>query len=308
MNPATDVKDVAKKAGKRTAIFSIGVFSGPDVFSLSPDGDASMPVLTARDVTDIQAQFVADPFMVHAEGGWNMFFEVMNVATGKGDIGLATSSDGLRWKYRQIVLTEPFHLSYPYVFSVDGEYYMLPESYAAEAVRLYRADPFPTRWTLVREIMKGARVDSSIFFHQGRWWIFSSPVAPEHQVLELFHAENILGPWRRHDMNPIVQNNKHIARSAGRVIVAEDRILRFAQDCLPYYGTSVRAFEISGLTPSRYTERETEKSPVLAAGRESWRVGGMHHIDAHSVGERWIACVDGWRFEPPELTVSSPQT
>jgi hypothetical protein len=34
----------------------------------------------------------------------------------EGEIGLATSEDGLKWDYKQVVLNEPFHLSYPYVF------------------------------------------------------------------------------------------------------------------------------------------------------------------------------------------------
>jgi len=69
-----------------------------------------------------------------------MFFEVMNSQTGKGDIGSAASRDGLHWEYRQIVLSESFHLSYPYVFYVGGEYFMIPESYEANSMRLYRAD------------------------------------------------------------------------------------------------------------------------------------------------------------------------
>ena len=38
-----------------------------------------------------------------------------------------------------IVLAEPFHLSYPYVFEWQGSHYMIPESGAAKSVRLYRA-------------------------------------------------------------------------------------------------------------------------------------------------------------------------
>ena len=41
------------------------------------------------------------------------------------------------------MLKEPFHLSYPYVFKHKGTYYMIPESRAAGAVRLYRARSFP---------------------------------------------------------------------------------------------------------------------------------------------------------------------
>ncbi len=44
---------------------------------------------------------------------WFTFFEVLSREYGRGEIGLAASVDGFEWQYRQIVLREPFHLSYP---------------------------------------------------------------------------------------------------------------------------------------------------------------------------------------------------
>src|SRR5262249_35796555 len=160
---------------------------------------------------DIPAEFVADPFMMRMCGIWHMFFEVMNAKTNKGSIGLATSINGLDWKYEHIVLMEPFHLSYPYVFSSGEEIFMIDESYEADAIRLYRADPFPLRWTYEQTLLDGAWVDSSIFSFKGRWWMFSNPVEREHEVLELFHADSITGPWQRHPMSPLISGNKHSA-------------------------------------------------------------------------------------------------
>ena len=67
-------------------------------------------------------------------------------ADEKGVIALASSADGFKWGYRQVVLDEPFHLSYPYVFEFEGEHYMVPESHQDRSLRLYRAVDFPTRW------------------------------------------------------------------------------------------------------------------------------------------------------------------
>lgn len=60
---------------------------------------------------DIPVEFVADPFMLRVCGTWHMFFEAMNARTDKGNIGLATSSNGQDWKYEQFVLAESFHLA-----------------------------------------------------------------------------------------------------------------------------------------------------------------------------------------------------
>src|SRR5262249_55013165 len=133
----------------RTQIWSIGIYQGKSPLTLAPALEINNPVLTHDSVSDAPAMFVADPFMLQAQGMWYMFFEVMNVQTGKGEIGLATSVNALRWRYQQIVLREPFHLSYPYVFQLENDYYMIPESYQANSIRLYKAVEFPTQWAAV---------------------------------------------------------------------------------------------------------------------------------------------------------------
>jgi hypothetical protein len=275
------------------------MYSGETLFDLNPTADALNPVITAQLVTDIPALFVADPFMIKVDDTWHMFFEVMNSETRRGEIGLATSHDGLAWNYQRIVLKEPFHLSYPYVFSVDGDYYMIPESLRAKAVRLYRGDPFPEKWSLVGPILEGPWVDSSIFFHDGRWWMFVCPADSRSSRLELYYAEGLAGPWRAHEKNPIIERDERRARPGGRVKVMGEKVIRFTQNCYPSYGTCVRAFEIEELTASRYVEKEMQQDPVLSGGGARWNEGGMHHIDAHWVEGRWLACVDGWRIEKP---------
>jgi hypothetical protein len=285
-----------RRTTNKAPAWSIGIFSGPKLSALKPVTE--LPVLSAQQVTDIPAEFVADPFMIQVGNTWHMFFEVMNAQTGRGEIGLAKSVDGTRWDYQQIVLSESFHLSYPYVFGLDGEYFMIPESHEANAIKLYRAASFPTNWEPVKTILEGAWVDSSVFFVNGLWWLFTNPVAPPNQILELFYAASIIGPWHRHPMSPLVSSNHRIARGGGRLIVLNDRPVRFAQDCFPSYGTSIRAFEITVLKTSGYAERELEGSPILGPGSLPWNHSGMHHIDAHLTNNGWLACVDGWRPDP----------
>lgn len=288
------MQQLQRQTKPQTAIWSIDIFAGRALNDLAPASQSGVPVLSALDVTDIPASFVADPFMVRVQNTWFMFFEVLNAKTNRGEIGLATSADALDWKYQQIVLREPFHLSYPHVFCLDGEFFMIPESYEANEVRLYRAESFPLRWRLVETMLEGRWVDSSLFAFDGQWWLFSNPVAPAHQVLELFYAQSIHGPWSRHPLSPLIQGNNRLARCAGRAIVAAGRPVRFAQDCFPDYGSAVRAFEVTRLTTTNYEERELEGSPILSAGAQHWRKCGMHHVDPHFENGAWLACVDGW--------------
>jgi hypothetical protein len=272
-------------------IWSIGIYSGDSPLSLHGTGHAENPVLEARDVTDVRAEFVADPFMIRRNSSRYMFFEVFNRDANQGDIGLATSQDGYSWKYRQIVLDEPFHLSYPYVFEWDGEAYMIPETKDNRSVRLYKADSFPYGWSFVKTLLDGDFQDSSVFRRGGRWWMFTSD---RNDRLRLFSADDLMGPWVEHPESPIVENDADGARPGGRVLEYNGSIIRFAQDDFPYYGNSVRAFIVTKLTPSEYAEAEAPGSPVLQPGSGGWNSWGMHNLDAQpSDNGGWTAAVDG---------------
>ena len=278
--------------------WSIGMFGGRSPVEVGPIPEIVNPVLTRHHVVDVTAGFVADPFLVRGSRQWSMFFEVWDVQKGRGKIGLATSPDARAWTYERIVLHEPFHLSYPYVFEWDGGYYLLPESDPAKSVRLYKANQFPTQWRFHCTLLEGPRfVDSSIFQWNGRWWRFTetNPLI-RHSTLRLFHAAHFTGPWLEHRQSPIVVGDAHKARPAGRVIVWQDTPIRFAQDCDPVYGTAVWAFAITELTPDRYAERALWRDPLLPRGVADWHAGGMHHIDLHRLPDgEWLAGVDGWR-------------
>jgi len=252
--------------------------------------------LTCAEITDLPAAFVADPFMVRSGAIWYMFFEVFNNDTYQGEIGLASSANARDWEYRHIVLTERYHLSYPYVFEWDGEYYMIPETLEPGCIQLYKADPFPNKWAPLGRLVEGEFADPSIFRFRDRWWMFACSTPHECDTLRLFMAPRLKGPWSEHPLSPIVQGDNRSARPAGRVLVLGDTIIRYAQDCVPIYGSHVRAFEISHLTPTEYLERESERSPVLTGTGTGWNAVGMHHIDAHLTSDGyWIACVDGQR-------------
>jgi hypothetical protein len=221
----------------------------------------------------------------------------MNWRNNKGEIGWATSADGLAWKYRQIVLREPFHLSYPYVFEWGGGHYLIPESYQANAIRLYRAEKFPTDWAFVKSLVEAPYLaDASIFVHEGKWWLFADASDEmKNDRLRLFWADELLGPWREHPSSPLLDGDPRNARPGGRVTRINGRLYRFAQSCEPLYGTDVRAFEITGLSPTSYAEAACPTNPILGPGQSGWNACGMHHLDPHLLEDgQWLASVDGW--------------
>ncbi|MFO0810201.1 MAG: hypothetical protein U0746_16390 [Gemmataceae bacterium] len=278
---------------QRGDTWAIGIYRGPSPLELTPVSDN--PVLTRDDVSDVAASNIADPFAIWLDGTWHLFFEVWNWRSNKGEVGHATSPDGVRWAYDRIVLAEPFHLSYPQVFVHAGDVYMIPETFQAGAVRLYKARPFPNRWAFVAALIEGPYlVDASVFRHDSRWWMFVDASSDQgHDTLRLYGANELTGPWREHPASPVVAGDPHNARPGGRVVAVGGRPIRFAQNCSPDYGMDVRAFLIDELTSTAHRERPVGR--VVGPSGHGWNAAGMHHIDAHAVNGEWLAFVDGWQ-------------
>jgi hypothetical protein len=293
--PATSTP--AASASRKEQEWSIGIYMGDSPLHLVSPENVANPVLTREDVSDVPASFVADPFMVRVDHAWYMFFEVMNRQTRKGEIGLAISEDGVKWTYQQIVLTEPFHLSYPYIFEWMNDYYMIPETHKAGSIRLYKTRNFPVGWSLANTLISGPRFsDSAIVRYAGKWWLFTeTDLKMKFDTLRLYYADDLIGPWLEHPKSPIIEGNSKNTKPAGRLLVLNNRVIRYAQDCHLVYGMQVRASEIIDLTTESYGEREVDESPILAGSGVGWNREGMHHIDPHPLEDgRWIACVDGW--------------
>jgi hypothetical protein len=275
--------------------WTIGIYRSDSPFRFGALQSWVNPRLRAEDVTDVSVRFVADPFLVRHADAWQLFFEVYNNETRQGDLSVATSKNLWRWKYERVILDEPFHLSYPYVFEWEGAHYLIPETFEANSIRLYRADVYPTDWSFVRTLVDGRDyVDNSIVFFQGRWWMFSSVTS--NDALFVHYADSLLGPWQEHASSPVITNDLHRSRPSGRMIVIDGRLYRYTMDVNPPVGTHrVMAYEITELTPATYAERPVQARPVLEPDGSGWNGQAMHQIDPVQVGSNsWVAAVDGF--------------
>ena len=273
--------------------WSIGILQGRDPLDMKQV--PANPVLTGASVSDMDALFVADPFVVPHGDTLYMFFEIMARRDEKGCIGVAESRDGIGWKYRSVVLEEVFHLSFPLVFEERGHFYMVPESSDDWSVRLYRAKRFPFEWEYQGNLVSGYQYkDPTLFRHLGRWWMFVS--AGKNEIMNIYHAEELIGPWQPHRANPVIRNDKARARSAGKVLELDGRLVRFAQDNSRKYGRQVSAWEIEALDVQQYRERSLGSRPVVGPSGSGWNRAGMHTFNPFRWGDGWLACTDGRRF------------
>jgi hypothetical protein len=291
--------------GVRPPAAGSGTVPGEPVGRELPDlkeyaGTRHNPVLVAEDVTDYGAvDFVADPFLFPGADRWHMFFEVVNNDRDPDAvIGHATSPDGLRWEYDQVVLKTEKHLSFPYVFEWEGHRYMIPETGGAGdgMVELYEAVDFPTDWRRrATPVSSDHESDDAVVFQwDDRWWtlVGDDEIGGAH----LYYSPSLARDgWHPHPENPVITGRPTAARPAGRPLVTDDGVVLFYQDCAEAYGERVRAYAVTALDTEAFADRELPESPILegTGARVGWNSGRMHHLDPWCVDGRWICAVDG---------------
>jgi hypothetical protein len=209
------------------------------------------------------ARLYADPFIFERDGCHHLFCEEVPRGAKKGVIShTELHTDGTAASAPTPVLEASYHLSYPCVFAHEGEIFVIPETGAVRRIELYRATSFPNAWERDAILVDDIRaVDTTIFEHHGRLWLFTAVAAPGASYsdeLHLFSADKLRGPWQAHPGNPVVSDVRG-ARPAGAIQRWGSRIVRPAQDCSRRYGWALSFREVDTLSDSEYAEHEIDR-------------------------------------------------
>ena len=217
-----------------------------------------------RHIVPPQKKYIwADPFPVEYNGRVYIFIE-QQIGYDNGILGYIELYPDLTNSDFVPVLQKDYHLSYPNVFRMEQNgqeiWYMIPESNQNKTIDLYKAEGFPNEWkhemTLMRDV---EAVDSVIFFHGGKWWLFTSIKREGNSInadLSAFYADDFpSSAWKPHSRNPLCTDAGG-SRMAGAVFFDEDSGLlkRPAQSCKKEYGEKTYINVITELTPSSYNE------------------------------------------------------
>ncbi|HUZ49179.1 MAG TPA: hypothetical protein VMW12_05480 [Candidatus Dormibacteraeota bacterium] len=197
--------------------------------------------------------FLADPFVWERDGRTVVFAELFDYRTGKGHIGALdiTSPDGSgEW---HPIIREPHHLSYPYLFQVDGSLYCAPEASASGRLTAFACVDFPYRWERAGTLFDQPAIDASIVFTGGLWWLFCTFPQDSSGGLHAFWSRSPMRGWSPHRLNPIKVNSAN-SRPAGALFHLDGALIRPAQDCSQRYGSAVVLNEVRVLTPNEFSE------------------------------------------------------
>lgn len=208
-------------------------------------------------------RFWADPFIISKGDIYYIYFEEFVYKKNKAHISLLTINKNGDYSEPKKILEKPYHLSYPFIFSYNEKYYIIPESSTSNSIDVYVCSDFPEKWKFYKTLMKDiTATDSTLFHKNGKWWLFTS-VKKYHNhnsdnELFLFYSDNPLSnKWISHPKNPIVSNLKG-SRSAGKIFEENGNIIRPAQDCSTRYGYGIIFYQINVLNENEYQEKEIQ--------------------------------------------------
>lgn len=192
----------------------------------------------------------ADPHLIEQDGRTWVFAEQYDRILRRGMIGYCelTASGATPWK---IALKMPYHLSYPHLISAGAERYMIPESYVADEIAVYRAGDFPGKWEKVRILKESfCAVDSTIFKTNGENWTITLQFIDGQEKLILFPMDEtgVCGEGL------CIAANDPNKRPAGNFFTVGNRLVRPAQDCMESYGCALNFYEVTEVTETSYQE------------------------------------------------------
>ncbi len=199
--------------------------------------------------------FAADPFVIESDGKRRILYESYDRRDRKAAIRSVEFGHKDTIADDKLAIDRDSHLSYPFVFELDGERWCIPENSAEPGVRAYRLDtggmPSGEPVLMLPEIRA---CDATLLRHDGRLWLFCTRADKgPNEALYLYSAPSLTGPWEAHVANP-VKIDVGSARPAGALFYHEGELYRPGQDCIKNYGAAIVIHRVSRLTRTHFDE------------------------------------------------------
>lgn len=198
-----------------------------------------------------EGQWVADPFLFEHQGEHYLFCEQYDKKAGKAGIGYFVFENGIP-RNKGIIISQPYHMSYPCVFSYNDDIYMIPETSANRTVELYRAVNFPHEWKIDTVLLNRAQyVDSTVYEVDGKTYLLSYTKQDSAWHLDTFELDMENKRLQKISRKSYETN---VGRPAGCLMQTEGGFVRPAQDCAQKYGEALIMYSLSGFENGIFEE------------------------------------------------------
>ena len=205
-----------------------------------------------------KSEYFADPFVITTKDDTYLFFEWFSNKKGKGDIAMAKKSENFGVYHK--ISDFPEHRSYPFIFEYQDVIYCIPEANQTNKVSLYHIvethGSASLQWDC--DMLEGKFVDSTLFIHNDKFYLFTTPQNQPHTHLLIFVADELRGPYHPHYNNPVKVDCSD-ARMAGKIMKIDGELIRPAQNSTHHYGESITLNKIVKLNEYQYIEEEIKE-------------------------------------------------
>ena len=252
----------------------------------------------AKCISPPKDRFYADPFIVSvksetAKKKTFIFFEELIYSHKNAHISVGELSHGELINIKPII-QENFHLSYPFTFEDNGNWFLIPESRQDKSIRLYKCTDFPYQWQLESTLIDDIELlDSTIHKQDDTYFLFANQYRANrdtsNECLVVYFSDTLIGEWQPHPLNPLATNITN-SRPAGKLFEHQGKLILPTQNCALRYGHAINFNEvqiskthfsmkrISGLSPD--WRKNNLGSHTWNSDGETIIIDGHHYIDA----------------------------
>ena len=213
-----------------------------------------------KEIKNKKGRFFADPFPITFNNKSYIFVEDYFYKTKKGKISVLEVEEN-DYKFLGTALEEDFHLSFPFLFKVKDDLYMLPETSQCSEIRLYKCDEFPFKWSFHKTLMSNVNAVDSMILKKDNFWfmitnIDSSNLNEFESELHVFYSEKFdSGNWKEVGVNP-TKFNPNYSRNGGLLMDGDNIYRVFQKQSFGIYGAGMGIAQILNLSPESYEEKK----------------------------------------------------
>lgn len=205
--------------------------------------------------------WLADPFLFEKEGKDYVFYEAFDLIERKGKIGFSVLNENSKELPIHIILDEPYHMSFPYIFEYGGNIFIMPETCDDNAVKLFKAVFFPDLWEEYGVVRANVHACDSIILKDlvGNEYLLANETYRDQTPNGNFAScwlRNVLykldKDLRAGGKGILVTEGDCGIRNAGNSIRCNGRLYRVGQNCPnKQYGKGLVLFEVESIDPYR---------------------------------------------------------
>lgn len=181
--------------------------------------------------------WLADPFLYKYGEKYYLFCEAYIRKTNKGVLRAFEIHDDFSLKDLGTIVEKPYHMSYPHMFNINDDIYMIPETSGNRTVELYKCIEFPLKWGKTCDLISDTyAVDTNVFEYNNEMYLITysfNDILPKLEVYQMNKNTFKLSLVYEEEYK---ENN---GRGAGNIIVNEGGIMRPTQNQLTKYGESI---------------------------------------------------------------------